>query len=171
MPVSLIHLAKHITLCIVACWKPFCIRPGWSIGIVTTNTKDKYTYHSSHAMWNSFNYHFLLMSYYHRITAQFNCKATKVHQVLITVNCCIAGRYLCIFCVEHHIIRPLASYSMINVLASFDSYVKIPFKKLLLYFNFVLRVSTYSCSYYPIPSKPDIDMMNCLLFKTWTFNE
>jgi hypothetical protein len=44
---------------------------------------------------------------------------------------------------------PQSSHSVINVLAPFDSYVKIPSREFfLLHFRFVLRFSTSSCCYY-----------------------
>jgi hypothetical protein len=62
-----------------ACWIPSCISSGCSVGPVTTSTKDKLHITVFVQRKVHFTYPFLLMSYCHGTTAQYNSKATTVH--------------------------------------------------------------------------------------------
>jgi hypothetical protein len=103
------HLAgkTHITVWMAACWIPFCISPGCSIGPVTTSTKDQVHITVFVQREVHFTHPFFLMSNCHRTTAWYNSKTTTVRWVLITVDCGIAGSYLRISCAVRHVIWPL----------------------------------------------------------------
>jgi hypothetical protein len=107
LPHPLVQPVKYITVWMAACWMPFCISPGCSVGPVTTRTKDQIHIAVFVQSVVHFTCPFLLTSYCDGTTAQYNSKATTVHWVLITLDRGITGSYLRISCAVRHVLWTL----------------------------------------------------------------